>query len=286
MTVPCHACCAENAPGSRFCMSCGASQDAPVVPTATAVCGQCGTTVANVKFCPSCGSPCASSHTAAPQPPRRQHSLDMSDVEERRRQHQALRAEQERRAEELVAAKRSLAEAKFAALERQMNTRGPPPTLPHASMSAFKALAGTPPPPPPPLSAVFRPRAGSTGARHSGMMCGQCGTDVTGLKFCPSCGTPAPPPLPTPVISPMPSVSTGGSCRQCGTNTNNMKFCLECGTPVQAPSHISVTPVVAATTHCSQCGHDVTNMKFCLECGTPVQSRVPQPGRHYTQQIF
>jgi hypothetical protein len=62
-----------------------------------------------------------------------------------------------------------------------------------------------------------------TNAAESSVTCSKCGAIIaTGVKFCGSCGAPAPV-----------SVSTGKFCSECGAkNESGAKFCNSCGKPL------------------------------------------------------
>src|SRR6266581_3242418 len=71
--------------------------------------------------------------------------------------------------------------------------------------------------------------------------CTSCGSDVTGKKFCPECGTPV-------QLTAVPTASGSAApattfCSNCGKqSTPGEHFCSNCGTSLHAPSAASMTP--------------------------------------------
>lgn len=104
--------------------------------------------------------------------------------------------------------------------------------------------------------------------------CSRCGSDTTGKKFCPECGT---------------AVHTAATCPQCkGEVTPGAAFCMHCGgslgsqinraapppppppTNQSCPACNSIVP--GATAFCTNCGHDMhapVSQAFCNSCGRP-----------------
>ncbi len=147
--------------------------------------------------------------------------------------------------------------------------------------------------------------------------CTACGTDVTGKKFCPECGTPV-----KPINIPDAGSSSTATCPHCnGEVRPGAAFCLHCGSALHTPA-VSVTQppttltcptcsaqVPTASTFCTQCGHDMraaaatqptaasasifcgncgkqnaAGVRFCNSCGNPVTSGTPMiPSSGYTQ---
>ncbi len=125
------------------------------------------------------------------------------------------------------------------------------------------------------------------------MTCTKCGSDVTGKKFCPDCGTPV-------------QQSTAPSGQTCPNCHNEVKadaaFCIHCGSALHAAAPAPTTcpvchnAVAANTDFCTSCGHDMhlgaaqtqapassivcpacgyqnaATMRFCGQCGGPLQA--------------
>jgi hypothetical protein len=132
------------------------------------------------------------------------------------------------------------------------------------------------------------------------MTCTKCGSDVTGKKFCPDCGTPV-------QAATLPGDQT---CPNCHNEVKpNAAFCIHCGTSLHAgapaPTHCPAChqEVAANTDFCTNCGHDMrvgasttatvqasassiacpacghqnaASMRFCGQCGGPLGTPVPQ----------
>ncbi len=113
--------------------------------------------------------------------------------------------------------------------------------------------------------------------------CMSCGSDVTGKKFCPRCGTAV-----QPVAAPSLSI-----CPQCqGEVKPGAAFCMHCGASLQAQSAsvpppavhlcpVCNTEVSATTAFCTNCGHDMhasaqVAPALCTKCGTQ-----NAPGVHF-----
>jgi hypothetical protein len=143
--------------------------------------------------------------------------------------------------------------------------------------------------------------------------CTSCGTDVTGKKFCPECGTPVQPTNPPTNVAAEPvcprcnSVNKPGAafCMNCGSSLSdqnapavataqsqpltrqcsacgsevpaNLAFCTNCGQSMQAGSAQPAT-AVAATVYCHNCGkQNAPDVRFCGGCGSPLQTGTPAP---------
>jgi predicted amidophosphoribosyltransferase len=116
--------------------------------------------------------------------------------------------------------------------------------------------------------------------------CLSCGSDVTGKKFCPRCGT---------AVQAVTPVDSGvATCPQChGEVKPGAAFCMHCGASLQA-QNAAPTPAVrlcpacntevgATTAFCTNCGHDLREgatpqpvPTFCTNCGTQ-----NAPGVHF-----
>lgn len=122
--------------------------------------------------------------------------------------------------------------------------------------------------------------------------CVSCGTNVTGKKFCPDCGTPV-----GAVTAGSSQSAASAVCPHCGGDVRpGVAFCSNCGTSLApqaaqaARSAVSLTPppppaqiacpschvqVPADTTFCTQCGYDMragvsaaaTGQGVCARCG-------------------
>lgn len=94
--------------------------------------------------------------------------------------------------------------------------------------------------------------------------CVSCGSEVTGRKFCPRCGT---------AVQPAEPVEAGSQfCPHCnGEVKSGAAFCMHCGTSLrsqQAPS----TP-----RFCPACNTEVSgSTAFCTNCGNSLRT-TPQP---------
>ena len=142
--------------------------------------------------------------------------------------------------------------------------------------------------------------------------CTSCGSDVTGKKFCPQCGTPV-----QQTATPVVNAAAMTTCPRCGGEVKaGAAFCMHCGSALQAQPvaqaqpatrpcpvcHQAVPmenafcihcgqnmnapvataqPVAAASVFCNNCGKQNTpDMKFCGGCGSPLaaqQGQYPQP---------
>src|SRR6266571_2446928 len=79
------------------------------------------------------------------------------------------------------------------------------------------------------LAVIMRPRSGHHAAQESSIMatCTSCGSDVTGKKFCPECGTPV-------QLTAVPTASGSAApattfCSNCGKqSTPGEHFCSNC----------------------------------------------------------
>jgi predicted amidophosphoribosyltransferase len=104
--------------------------------------------------------------------------------------------------------------------------------------------------------------------------CLSCGSDVTGKKFCPRCGS---------AVQAVAPASAGlATCPQChGEVKPGVAFCMHCGASLQAQGaaaravHLCPachTEVSASTSFCTNCGHDMRAPSaapaFCTNCGT------------------
>ncbi|ETV88567.1 hypothetical protein H257_00129 [Aphanomyces astaci] len=255
---------------SAFCLSCGTPQSSTSTSSHAAIlCASCSVEVhASTKFCPGCGAAIhrrgslafttpttsAVTQTLPSSSSRRSHGLDMSDIEEKRRLDQTLT--QVDRAREIAAAKRAMADAKLAHLERNMR----PSVVSKAASSAQKSRKPSADPrlpvPSPPTS--------------DHLLCVHCG--VLGSlrsKFCSSCGrNPSQPVVPAPSMpdlpSPLPlsshrlrqpsSTSSSPSCPQCHAPliVPDAKFCPSCGATTGLPTTSSSYIVPASTTRTSR----------------------------------
>ncbi len=107
--------------------------------------------------------------------------------------------------------------------------------------------------------------------------CMSCGSDVTGKKFCPRCGSA--------VQAVAPAASGLATCPQChGEVKPGAAFCMHCGASLQAQGAAVSSPapavhlcpacnteVSATTAFCTNCGHDMRAAAapaFCTNCGT------------------
>jgi hypothetical protein len=139
--------------------------------------------------------------------------------------------------------------------------------------------------------------------------CVSCGSDVTGKKFCPECGTPVQstgaPTMNGPVMTLCPRCS--------GEVKSDSAFCMHCGSalhavqpsaPVQAypttrpcpACHMEVpidtmfcihcgqnmsTPVAPVPVFCNNCGkQNAPGVKFCGGCGSPLATSVPPTAQY------
>ncbi|HEU5374379.1 MAG TPA: zinc ribbon domain-containing protein [Ktedonobacteraceae bacterium] len=100
--------------------------------------------------------------------------------------------------------------------------------------------------------------------------CTSCGSDVSGKKFCPDCGTP---------VQTTQAQAATTTCSRCGgTIKANAAFCMHCGTSqgVQALASTAapVTAVVQSTPHlCPACRTEIpATSAFCTNCGQSVQT--------------
>src|SRR5205814_2330936 len=113
-----------------------------------------------------------------------------------------------------------------------------------------------------------------------------CGNDVTGKKFCASCGAPV-------QSSANPAVNRASTvCPRCSeANQPGAAFCMGCGTALKAqaapsaptvqsasvthPCPACYTAVAVGTIFCTNCGHDMRSPAttpsgiYCVSCGTP-----------------
>ncbi len=102
--------------------------------------------------------------------------------------------------------------------------------------------------------------------------CVSCGSDVTGKKFCPECGTPVQSTgIPTMNI---PAMTT---CPRCGGEVKaGAAFCMHCGSAlnaVQPPAPVQTRPT---TRPCPACHMEVPiDTAFCIHCGQNMSTPVP-----------
>ena len=104
--------------------------------------------------------------------------------------------------------------------------------------------------------------------------CTSCGSDVTGKKFCPRCGTAVQPVVLPPI--------EGQLCPQCnGEIKPGAAFCMHCGASLRLQQGQSAPVVTAppAQRFCPSCNTDVSGMTtFCTNCGQNLQPQVvPAP---------
>jgi predicted amidophosphoribosyltransferase len=117
--------------------------------------------------------------------------------------------------------------------------------------------------------------------------CLSCGSDVTGKKFCPRCGS---------AVQAVTSAASGSAtCPQCHAEVKpGAAFCMHCGASLRAQSAAAPSPaaavhlcpacntaVAATTAFCTNCGHDMRAgavpqqaSAFCTNCGTQNASGV------------
>lgn len=109
--------------------------------------------------------------------------------------------------------------------------------------------------------------------------CTSCGTDVTGKKFCPECGTPV-----QPTGSAENQSASMNVCPRCnGAVKPGAAFCTHCGSSLSSPqtavATATPTPSQPLTRQCIAC-HAVMpiEMAFCTNCGQSMQaSATPAP---------
>jgi hypothetical protein len=146
------------------------------------------------------------------------------------------------------------------------------------------------------------------------MTCTSCGSDVTGKKFCPRCGTAVQPAEPTQLEGQFCSHCNGevkpgaAFCMHCGaslraqqvqsapvvTSPPALRFCPSCNTEVSGTSpfctncgqNLRIAPQVAPTPtalHCANCGRqNAPDVRFCGGCGNSLGG-VPYGQPDYTQ---
>ncbi len=97
-----------------------------------------------------------------------------------------------------------------------------------------------------------------------------CGSDVTGKKFCPRCGTAVQPAAPPPI--------EGQFCPQCnGEVKPGAAFCMHCGTSLRSQQGQSAPIVTSppAQRFCPSCNTEVSGMTtFCTNCGQNLRPQV------------
>jgi DNA-directed RNA polymerase subunit M/transcription elongation factor TFIIS len=139
------------------------------------------------------------------------------------------------------------------------------------------------------------------------MTCTKCGSDVTGKKFCPDCGTPVQ----------QTAVSSGQTCPNCHNEVKpDAAFCIHCGSALHATASAAPAPVSCPVCHnevaansefCTSCGHDMrlaasqaqapastiacptcgyqnaATMRFCGQCGGALQAPAATTQNSYGQ---
>ncbi len=120
--------------------------------------------------------------------------------------------------------------------------------------------------------------------------CTSCGSNVSGKKFCPECGTP---------VQPAGGQAGMANCPRCqGEVRIGAAFCMHCGAALNAtaqPVARATVPVPqtalvscpacqaqvsASSAFCTSCGHDMraparaTGSQFCTNCGRQNEPRV------------
>ncbi|HEY4383891.1 MAG TPA: zinc ribbon domain-containing protein [Ktedonobacteraceae bacterium] len=102
--------------------------------------------------------------------------------------------------------------------------------------------------------------------------CTSCGADVTGKKFCSSCGHTVQ------TASPRQRQST--TCPQCENEINpGAAFCMHCGAALQARTAPASIP---ATRACPACQTQVANASdFCTNCGHDMHAPARAASGHY-----
>ncbi len=112
--------------------------------------------------------------------------------------------------------------------------------------------------------------------------CATCGTDVTGKKFCPQCGTPVPQPAPTASNQ---AVEGQSICPRCnGTVRPGAAFCMHCGAALRAQTPAPPTPVPQMRV-CPGCYAQVpAQHAFCTNCGRAMNEMAPAPAPRYCPQ--
>lgn len=100
--------------------------------------------------------------------------------------------------------------------------------------------------------------------------CTSCGSEITGKKFCPDCGT---------AVQAAQVETATTACSRCGgTIRANAAFCMHCGTSqgaqALASSAVPVTASVQPAPHlCPACHTEVpSGSAFCTNCGQSVQA--------------
>ncbi|MBO0779627.1 MAG: zinc ribbon domain-containing protein, partial [Ktedonobacteraceae bacterium] len=94
--------------------------------------------------------------------------------------------------------------------------------------------------------------------------CSRCGSDITGKKFCPQCGTAVARPTST--------------CPHCnGEITPGAAFCMHCGTSLNAPHAQMAPPPPPVNQTCPACQATIpTATTFCTNCGHDMRTPAPQ----------
>ena len=104
--------------------------------------------------------------------------------------------------------------------------------------------------------------------------CTSCGSDVTGKKFCPECGTPV-----QPKSTPMASTqfASPATCPRCnGEVRPGAAFCMHCGSALSTPA-VMTAPPPPATHPCPACHAQVpVESAFCVHCGHNMRAPAPQ----------
>lgn len=103
--------------------------------------------------------------------------------------------------------------------------------------------------------------------------CASCGSDVTGRKFCPQCGTPV-----QTTYTPIPnSQTTTNTCPRCGGEVKpGTVFCGHCGSALTAQA-VSPVPVRPTTQTCPACHRQIPlENAFCINCGQNLRASATQ----------
>lgn len=106
--------------------------------------------------------------------------------------------------------------------------------------------------------------------------CTSCGTDVSGKKFCPQCGTPV---QPTATPAPAAGSTVTTTCPRCnGIVKAGAAFCMHCGSSLSAHATSATAASQPLPQQCIACHAEVpAGMAFCTNCGQSMQASATPP---------
>ncbi len=113
--------------------------------------------------------------------------------------------------------------------------------------------------------------------------CVSCGSDVTGKKFCPQCGTPV-----QASVAPALNAFAIATCPRCGGELKaGAAFCMHCGSALHTAQPVAQMQQQPTTRPCPTCQQAVPmESAFCVHCGHNMNASVATAQPVATAPIF